>query len=154
MALTQAITTSFKVELPQAIHDFTNTTGDVFFGALFKATASIVGTYGATTTNYSDMGTDELATAGGYTAGGVSITAALNITPLSSSTTAYFGFSGSTLTWAAATFTSRGLLIYNSSAANRAVCVLDFGSDKTVTAQTFTIVWPTNDSVSALIRIT
>ena len=58
MAITQAMCTSFKVELMQAVHNFTNTTGNTFKPALFRAQASIVGTFGAGTTNYSDMGAE------------------------------------------------------------------------------------------------
>jgi hypothetical protein len=104
MAITQAICTSFKAELMQALHDFTITTGDAFFVALYTSSATL----GATTTAYS--ATNE-ASGAGYVAGGKQFTSL--ITPLTSGTTAYTTPGGSTLTWAASTITARGCLIYN-----------------------------------------
>ena len=147
--LTQALCTSFKVELLTGTHNFTNSTGDTFKVALFKANASIVGTYGAATTNYSDMtGNSDENTGTGYTSGGNTLT---NVTPTSSSTTAFTDFTDTT--WSSATITSRGALIYNTSASNAAVCVLDFGSDKTSTSGDFSIIFPTADASNAIIRI-
>ena len=147
--LTQALCTSFKVELLTGTHNFTNSTGDTFKVALFKANASIVGTYGAATTNYSDMtGNSDENTGTGYASGGNTLT---NVTPTSSSTTAFTDFTDTT--WSSATITSRGALIYNTSASNAAVCVLDFGSDKTSTSGDFSIIFPTADASNAIIRI-
>ena len=147
MALTQAMCTSFKTELLTATHDFTNTTGDVFNLALFRATASIVGTFGAATTNYSDMGADE-ASGTNYSAGGQALT---NVTPTSSGTTAYTDFADEVFT--NVTITASGALIYNTSATNRAVCVLDFGGDKSATAADFTIIFPAAAAATAIIRL-
>ena len=147
--ITQAMCTSFKTELLTGTHNFTNTTGNVFKIALFRATASIVGTYGAATTNYSDMtGNSDEASGSGYTAGGNTLT---NVTPSSSGTTAFTDFADTT--WSTATITASGALIYNSSASNKSVCVLSFGGDKTSTAGNFTIVFPTADASNAIIRI-
>jgi len=147
--LTQALCTSFKVELLTGTHNFTASTGNTFKVALFKANASIVGTYGAATTNYSDMtGNSDENTGTGYSAGGNTLT---NVTPTSSGTTAFTDFADTT--WSSATITSRGAMIYNSSASNKAVCILDFGSDKTSTSGDFSIVMPTADSSNAIIRI-
>lgn len=147
--ITQAMCTSFKTELLTGTHNFTNTTGNVFKIALFRATASIVGTYGAATTNYSDMtGNSDEASGSGYTAGGNTLT---NVTPTSSGTTAFTDFADTT--WSTATITASGALIYNSSASNKSVCVLSFGGDKTSTAGNFTIVFPTADASNAIIRI-
>ena len=147
--ITQAMCTSFKTELLTGTHNFTNTTGNVFKIALFRATASIVGTYGASTTNYSDMtGNSDEASGSGYTAGGNTLT---NVTPTSSGTTAFTDFADTT--WSTATITASGALIYNSSASNKSVCVLSFGGDKTSTAGNFTIVFPTADATNAIIRI-
>ena len=147
--ITQAMCTSFKQELLTATHNFTNTTGDVFKIALFRAAASIVGTYGAATTNYSDMtGNSDEATGSGYTAGGNTLT---NVTPTSSGTTAFTDFADST--WAGATITASGALIYNSSASNKSVAVLNFGGDKTSTSGDFTIIFPVADASNAIIRI-
>jgi hypothetical protein len=149
MALTQAMCTSFKTELLTGTHDFTNGTGNTFKIALFRATASIVGTYGAATTNYSDVtGNSDEASGTGYSAGGNTLT---NVTPTSSGTTAFTDFVDTT--WSTATITASGALIYNSSASDAAVAVLDFGGDKTSTAGDFTIVFPTADATDAIIRI-
>ena len=147
--LTQAMCTSFKTELLTGTHNFTNGTGNTFKIALFRATASIVGTYGAATTNYSDVtGNSDEASGTGYSAGGNTLT---NVTPTSSGTTAFTDFANTT--WSTATITASGALIYNSSASNAAVAVLDFGGDKTSTAGDFTIVFPTADASDAIIRI-
>lgn len=148
MAITQAMCTSFKVQLLTAIHDFTNTTGDVFKLALFRATASIVGSFGAATTNYSDMGADEV-TGTNYTAGGAALT---NVTPSSSGTTALTDFAD--LVFSTVTLTTSGCLIYNDTKADRAVGVFDFGGDKTATAGDLTIIFPVADASNAVIRLT
>jgi hypothetical protein len=149
MAISQAMCTSFKKELMTATHDFTTTTGSVFKIALFRDTASIVGTYGAATTNYSEMtGDSDEATGTGYTTGGNTLT---NVTPTSSGTTAFTDFADTT--WSTATITASGALIYNSSASDASVAVLDFGADKTSTAGDFTIIFPTDDASNAIIRI-
>lgn len=147
MALTQAMCTSFKVELMTATHDMTTTTGDVFNLALFRATASIVGTFGAATTNYSDMGADE-ASGTNYSAGGQALT---NVTPTSSGTTAFTDFADEVFT--NVTITASGALIYNDTKADRAVCVLDFGGDKSATAADFTIIFPAAAAATAIIRL-
>lgn len=141
MAITQAMCTSFKVEILQAVHDFTNTTGDDFYIALYTSSATL----DATTTAYS--ATNEVSGTG-YTAGGNLLT---NVTPTSSGTTAFTDFADTT--WSTATITARGALIYNSSKSDKAVAVLDFGSDKTSTAGDFTIIFPTADASNAIIRI-
>lgn len=148
MAITQAFTTSFKVELMTALHNFTASTGNTFKLALFRATASIVGTFGAATTNYSQMGADE-ASGTNYSAGGSALT---NITPTSSSTTAFADFSD--LVFSNVTITASGALIYNSTNSNRACVVLSFGADKSASAGDMTIIFPTADASNAIIRLT
>jgi hypothetical protein len=143
--ITQTLTYSFLVEMPQALHNFTAGSGNTFKLALFKATASITGTYDANTTNYSQMTADEVV-ASGYTAGGVTLT---SVAPVSSSGVALLSFVNPTFT---AALTSRGGLIYNSSSGNRAVAIIDFGADKTSNA-TFTVQMPAFTSTSALIRL-
>jgi hypothetical protein len=139
MAITQAMCTSFKVDLLDGEHDFG---ADTFKIALYTSSATL----DATTTAYSV--TNE--TSGtGYSAGGNTLT--VSTTPTSSGTTAFISFSNTT--WSTATITARGALIYNSTNANKAVAVLDFGSDKTSTAGDFTIQFPTADASNAIIRI-
>ena len=134
--------TSFKVELMTATHDFTASTGDAFKIALYTNSASLT----AATTAYTPTG--EVASGDGYTTAGEALT---NVTPSSASgTTAYADFSNDP-TWTSATFTARGALIYKAGA-NGAVCVLDFGNNKTST-NTFTVAMPANTSTSALIRL-
>jgi hypothetical protein len=147
MAISQAMCSSFKQELLTATHDFTLTTGDTFELALFRATASIVGTFGAGTTNYSDMGADE-ASGTGYSAGGAALT---NVTPTVSGTTALTDFAD--LTFSTVTLTASGCLIYNSSKSDKAVGVFDFGGDKAATAGDLTIIFPTADASNAVIRL-
>tara|TARA_R100000742_G_C4259632_1_gene77447 strand:+ start:403 stop:873 length:471 start_codon:yes stop_codon:yes gene_type:complete len=155
MAISQALCTSFKQEILQGIHNFTNGSGggtttstgsgNTFKIALFTSSASL----GAGTTAYADS---NQASGTGYSAGGNTLT---NVTPTTSSTTALTDFADTT--WSSSTITARGALIYNSSttagSANRAVAVLDFGSDKTTSAGDFTITFPTADASSAIIRI-
>ena len=147
MAITQALTTSFKVQLLTGGHNFTNTTGDVFNLALFRAQASIVGSFGAATTNYSDMVVDE-ASGTNYVAGGSALT---NVTPTSSGTTAFTDFAD--LVFSNVTITTSGCLIYNTSLADAAVAVFNFGGDKTATAGDLTIIFPTADASNAIIRL-
>lgn len=141
MAISQALCTSFKVELMTGTHNFTTSTGNTFKLALYTSTATL----GATTTAYS--ATNEV-TGTGYTAGGNTLT---NVTPTSSGTTAFTDFAD--LTFSTVTITANGCLIYNSTNSNKAVAVLAFGSDKTATAGNFTIVFPTADATNAIIRI-
>jgi hypothetical protein len=147
-----ALCTSFKGELPQAAHNFTITTGNVFKCALFKATASIAGTHGAGSINYSGMGADEIGAGSGYSAGGFAWTAAQNITPLTSGTSAYWSWSVSP-SWSAATFTTCGCMIYNSTSSNKAVAIYSFGGDQTVTAGTFTVTLPTNGVGTSILQL-
>ncbi len=143
-----AMPTSFKVEILKAVHNFTASTGDTFKIALFVSTASGSGTYGAATTNYSQMGADELATATGYTRPGNTL---VSVTPVADGTTAICDFSDTT--WSSATFTTSGALIYNSTASGAACAVLSFGGDQQVSSGDFTIQFPTAAAATAIIRI-
>ena len=135
--------TSFKVELMQAVHNFTNGTGNTFKLALYDNSASFT----AATTAYT--GTNEVPNSGTYTAGGGTLT---NVTPTSTGTTAFTDFAD--LSFTSATITAYGALIYNDTAAgDPSVCVLDFGGAKTSTSGTFTIVFPAADASNAIIRI-
>ena len=141
MAITQAMCTSFKVELLTATHNFTNSSGHSFKLALFTNAATL----GAGTTAYS---TSNEASGTGYSAGGNTLSAT---TPTSGGTTAFTDFADSSFT--SSTITARGALIYNSSQSNKAVVVLDFGSDKSSTSGTFSVIFPTPDASNAIIRI-
>jgi len=135
--------TSFKKELMQGVHNFTASTGNSFKLALYTNAASFT----AATTAYT--ATNEVSASGSYSAGGGTLT---NVTPTTSGTTAFTDFND--LTFTSATITARGALIYNDTAAgDPSVVVLDFGSDKTSTSGDFTIVFPTANSSSAIIRI-
>jgi hypothetical protein len=135
--------TSFKQEILQGVHDFTASTGNTFKLALYTNSASFT----AATTAYT--ATNEVANSGSYAAGGGALT---NVTPTTSSTTAFTDFDD--ITFTSATITARGALIYNDTAAgDPAVVVLDFGSDKVSTAGDFQVVFPTADASTAIIRI-
>lgn len=145
MAITQAMATSFKVGLLDGVFDFGTGTSQVFKIALYTASATL----DATTTAYTTS--NEVSSSGtGYTAGGNTLV--VSQVPTSTGTTAFLDFADST--WSAASITARGALIYLANGTtNPAVCVLDFGSDKTSTNGDFTIIFPANDSSNAIIRI-
>jgi len=135
--------TSFKVELMRAVHNFTTGTGSTFKLALYDNSASFT----AATTAYT--ATNEVAASGTYTAGGGTLT---NVTPTSSSTTAFTDFVD--LSFTGATITAYGAMIYNDTAAgNPSVCILDFGGAKSSSSGTFTIVFPAADITNAILRI-
>ena len=143
MAISQAMATSFKVEILGGDFDFSSGTAQTFKIALYTSSATL----GATTTAYS--ATNEVAGTG-YTAAGNTLTISAN--PASTGTTAFLDFADTT--WSTATITARGALIYLANGGtNPAVAVLDFGSDKTSTAGDFTIVFPAADASNAIIRI-
>jgi hypothetical protein len=148
ISVTTAMPTSFKVELLKAVHDFTASTGDTFKIALLKAAAAGSGTFGAATTNYSDLGSDELGSGSGYTTGGNTL---VSITPVADGTTAICDFDNTT--WSAATFTTSGALIYNDTSSDAAVAVLSFGGDQQVSSGDFQIQMPTAAAATAIIRI-
>lgn len=149
LSLTNAMPTSFKVELMTATHNFGNPGGNTFKLALFVGTASGSGTFGAGTTNYSEMGSDELPDAtGGYDRPGKTLS---SVTPTASGTTAYTDFAD--VTWSGATFTTSGALLYNSSASGAACAVLTFGGDQSVSSGDFTVQFPAAAAGTAIIRI-
>lgn len=142
MAITQAVCNTFKSEILGAVHDFDSGSGQVFKLALYSSAATL----NANTTVYSSS--DEVGNTGQYSAGGgvlasqqVSLDGSVAIVDF-----ADLSFTGVTLT-------ARGALIYNTSASNKSVCVLDFGSDKTATSGTFTIQFPAFTSAAAILRI-
>ena len=139
MAIAQAMCSSFKPEILGGIHDLDT---DAIFIALYTSSATL----GAATTAYT--ATNEVATAGGYTAGGIQLTSPVITLD---GTTGICDFADAT--WPAATITARGALIYNSSKSNKAIAVLDFGADKISTAGAFTIIFPAAAAATALVRI-
>ena len=142
MAITTALCTSFKQELMEAVHNFKNSGGSTFNLALYTSSASL----GAGTTAYT---TSNEVSGTNYTAKGASLT---RVDPSTSGTTALTDFAD--LTFSNATVTARGALIFNDSASgDPAVCALDFGGDKTLTAGDFTIQFPAADASNAIIRI-
>ncbi len=149
MAISQAMATSFKVEILNGIHAFGTTvvraatTADTFKIALYTSSATL----SAATTAYSTS--NECPSTGNYSAGGNTLT--VSQVPTSTGTTAFLDFSDTT--WSNATITANGALIYNSTQGDKAVAVLAFGGDKTSTAGDFTIIFPTADASNAIIRI-
>lgn len=126
--------------------------GDSFKIALIKVAPA--GTYGAATTNYSELtGNSDEVTGTGYTAGGVTLT---NVSPTTSGTTAFIDFAPDP-SWTTATFSATAAMIYNNSrrgpVATRSISTHDFGGTQTVTAGTFTAVMPTPDASSAILRL-
>jgi hypothetical protein len=149
MAVQQTATTSFKVQLLQAVHNFGPVNPNTFKIALYTAAANI----GPATTAYTSVG--EVANGNGYTTTGQILTISVYPTYGINSVnvpTAYVSFINAV--WTNATFTCRGALIYNDTAAGKpSVAVLDFGSDKTVTNDTFSVIFPTPDANNAIVRI-
>ena len=150
MTIQQTATTSFKVELLQAVHDFGPVGADTFKVALYTAAANI----GPSTTAYTSVG--EVSGSGtGYTTTGEILTISVYPTYGNNSVnvpTAYISFANAV--WYNASFTCRGALIYNDTVAGKpSVAVLDFGSDKTVNNDTFSVIFPTPDANSAIVRI-
>lgn len=146
MAITQALTTSFKSELLQGLHDFSATGGHTFNIALYTSSATL----DATTTDYTV--TNEVSGTG-YSAGGQALT---NNGVATASTTAYVDFADEV--FSTVTITARGALIYNTTTGGgtgttESVLVLDFGSDKSASAGDFTIQFPVADASNAIIRI-
>lgn len=143
MAISQAMATSFKVQILGGDFDFSSGTSQTFYCALYTSSATL----SATTTAYS--ASNEVSGTG-YTAAGNAMT--ITQVPTSTGTTAWLDFNN--VTWATSTITARGALLYlKNGSSNPAIAVLDFGADKTATAGDFTIVMPGADSSNAIIRI-
>ncbi len=138
MAITQTWTTSFKEELFLGVHDLDT---DVLKIALYTSAANLGPATTVNTTTAEVSGT-------GYTAGGETLT---NVTVSSANEIAYVDFDNPT--WAGASFTARGALIYNSSKSNKAMFVLDFGTNQTAVNENFVIDLPANNSTFAIIRL-
>ena len=155
MTITSAICNSFKQEILVGTHNFKASSGKTFKIALYSSDSA---TLSKSTTQYTaptdasadPTSTNEVSTTStGYPAGGNSLTASAD--PVLSGDTACVKFADSS--FGSASFTARGCLIYNSSASNKAVCAINFGSDKTVTSGTFTIQFPAQTAGNAIIQI-
>jgi hypothetical protein len=141
-----AVCNSFKQEVLVAGHNFTASSGDTFNLALYTNTATI----DASTTAYSTgLGGQVSASGTGYALGGKPLVSA---TPTLDGSVAICDFTSS-VSWTSATITARGCLIYNTDASDKAVCVLNFGGDKTATAGTFTIEFPNPAASTAIIQL-
>ena len=144
MAISSAICSSFKQELLQGKHSFESSGGHTFKLALFDSDASL----GASTTAYSTSNEITNSSGTAYTAGGATLT---SVTPTTDSTTAVCDFAD--VSYTSASFTANGALIYNDSQSDKAVAVIAFGGDKTVSSGTFTIQFPTAAASNAIIRL-
>jgi hypothetical protein len=149
MSILQTATTSFKVELLQGVHNFGPTSPDTFNIALYTAAADI----NASTTIYTTA--NEVSNSGtGYTTGGNTLVISTSPTAANNTIgipTAYISFANTS--WTSATFTARAALVYNVTQGNKSVAILDFGADKTVSNNTFQVIFPTSDANSAIVRI-
>jgi len=143
MAITQAIANSFKKELLEGQHEF-QFGGDKFKLALYSSSATL----NSATTSFTTTG--QVGNSGTYTSGGGALVQPNPSTSVASGV-AIVDFND--LSFTGATITARGALIYNTSASNKAVAVLDFTSDKISTDGTFTIIFPAFTTSAAILRI-
>ena len=144
MTISSAICNSFKQEILVGTHNFTASSGNAFKLALYQSDASL----GASTTAYSSS--EEITNTSGsaYTAGGKALT---SVTPVLDGSTAVCDFAD--ISFTSASFTANGCLIYNDTQSDKAVCVVAFGGDKTVSSGTFTIQFPAAAASTAIVRI-
>jgi len=144
MGITTAMCTSFKSEVLGGVHDLDTHTLKL---ALIKSGES--GTYGAATANYSDVtGNSDEATGTNYSAGGQNLDSATIATDGTTATVDFADEVFSNVTTSAA-----GCIIYNSSASNKAICVISFGGTVSATAGDLTIEFPAANASNAVIRI-
>jgi hypothetical protein len=142
---TSAICNSFKKELLEGKHNFTQTSGDVFKLSLYTSSATL----GKSTTSFTTD--NQVSATGQYASGGGKLAVGSQQTSVASDT-AIVDFGDRSFT--GVTLTARGALIYNTSNSNTAVACLDFGGDKSATSGTFTIQFPAFTTSAAIIRIT
>jgi hypothetical protein len=144
MAISSAICNSFKQEILVGTHNFTASSGNAFKLALYTSSASL----GAGTTAYSTSNEISNTSGSAYTAGGKAI---VSVTPVLDGSTAVCDFAD--ISFTSASFTANGCLIYNDTQSDKAVCVVAFGGDKTVSSGTFTIQFPAAAASTAIVRI-
>ena len=144
MTISSAVCNSFKQEILVGTHNFTASSGNAFKLAMYTSSASL----GAGTTAYAS--TNEISNTSGsaYSAGGKTI---VSVTPVLDGTVAVCDFAD--ISFTSASFTANGCLIYNDTQADKAVCVVAFGGDKTVSSGTFTIQFPAAGASTAIVRI-
>ena len=140
---TTAICNSFKKELLEATHNFSNPGGNSFKLALYGTPATL----GKSTTSFTTGG-QVTSPSGGYSSGGKAL---VNTGTSLATNTAITDFSD--LSFVGVTITARGALIYNDTNSDKAVAVLDFGGEKTASAGTFTIQFPAFTTSAAILRI-
>ena len=144
MAISSAVCNSFKQEILVGTHNFTASSGNSFKLALYTSSASL----GAGTTAYSTSNEITNSSGSAYTAGGKALT---SVTPVLDGSTAVCDFAD--ISFTSASFTANGCLIYNDTQSDKAVCVVAFGGDKTVSSGTFTIQFPAAAASTAIVRI-
>ena len=144
MTISSAVCNSFKQEILVGTHNFTTTSGNAFKLAMYTSSASL----GAGTTAYSSSNEITNASVSAYSAGGKTI---VSVTPALDGTVAVCDFAD--ISFTSASFTANGCLIYNDTQADKAVCVVAFGGDKTVSSGTFTIQFPAAGASTAIVRI-
>ena len=144
MAISSAVCNSFKQEILVGTHNFTASSGNSFKLAMYTSSASL----GAGTTAYSSSNEITNASGSAYSAGGKTI---VSVTPALDGTVAVCDFAD--ISFTSASFTANGCLIYNDTQADKAVCVVAFGGDKTVSSGTFTIQFPAAGASTAIVRI-
>jgi len=142
MAITQAVCASFKTQVLSGIHDL-ESGGDTFYMSLYTSAATLNGVVTASYTTASQVSNSGQYVAGGGVLAGQQVSLSV--------TTAIVDFADRS--WTGVTITARGALIYNTTEAKKAVCVLDFGADKTATSGTFTVQFPAFSSTAAILRI-
>ena len=140
---TNAICNSFKKQLLEATHNFSNPGGNSFKLALYGTPATL----GKSTTSFTTGGQVTSPT-GGYSSGGKAL---VNAGTSLATNTAITDFAD--LSFTGVTITARGALIYNDTNGDKAVAVLDFGGEKTASAGTFTIQFPAFTTSAAILRI-
>ena len=140
---TNAICNSFKKQLLEATHNFSNPGGNTFKLSMYTNSATL----GKSTTSFT-TGNEVSSPSGGYSSGGKAL---VNVGTSLATNTAITDFADTT--WSTSTITARGAMIYNSTQSNKSVAILDFGSDKSSSAGDFTIQFPTPDASNAIIRI-
>lgn len=144
MAITAGVSHAFKNEVLLGQHNFTLSTGNVYWMALYLAAAVLDPTVATYTSGLANQSSGT-----GYAAGGKALT---NITPVLNANEGCVSFQP--VTWTTSSITARGAQIYNLTNGNKSVCVLDFGSDKVSSAGDFTVTFPAQTAGNAIVRIT